>query len=68
MPEFDQEWYTIGEAALILRCGEKAVKRLMDRCELPGRKHGGSYRFHREDLESMYERCERTGCWPEERR
>lgn len=67
-PVFDQEWYSVAEAAEILRCGEKAVLRMMRRCELPGQPHGKSFRFHREDIESFYDRCERTGSWPDQRR
>lgn len=67
-PVWDQEWYTVGEAAYILRCGEKAIRRMMQRCELPGTPYGGTHRFHREDLRAFYERCERTGSWPDQRR
>ena len=64
----NQEWYSVKEVAELLHCGEKAVLRMVKRCELAGRPHGKSYRFHREEVEAFVERCERTGSWPEQRR
>lgn len=68
MGELEKEFYSVAEAAELLHCGEKAVMRMMQRNEMPGQKHGKGWRFKREDLESFIERCERTGCWPDQRR
>lgn len=68
MEPLDQEEYTPLEAAELLRCNEKAVLRMIDRGELPARRHGKSYRFHRDDLEAFIERCERTNSWPGDRK
>lgn len=67
MPD-ENEYYTMAEAVERLRCGEKAVLRMMKRCELPGQAHGKSFRFHREDVDALVERCERTNSWPDQRR
>jgi excisionase family DNA binding protein len=66
--EFDQDWYSMEEVTEILNCSEKAIHRMMKRCELPGQPHGKSFRFYCDDLEAFYHRCERTGSWPDQRR
>lgn len=63
-----QDYYSVKEAAELLKCGENAVLRMVKRGELPARSHGKTVRFEKEDLESFLERCERTGCWPGDRR
>jgi len=68
MEPLDQDFYSVREAAALLRCNERAILRMIKRTELPAMPHGKSYRFRREDLEAFVERCERTGSWPTDRR
>ncbi len=43
---------TLRDLAEILRISERTVYRLAQRCELPGFKVGGSWRFRRADIDT----------------
>lgn len=44
---------TVSEVAEALRYTPKAVRRMIERGDLPGRKFGGEWRMHREDFAKL---------------
>lgn len=65
LPPANASWLTVPEAAAVLRCSVKTVRRLLERRELSYHKVGGRVLIHRPDLHAYIAagRVEAVDAW-----